>query len=633
MDKRTLLAIGLITVMITVWMIYMSINTPPPPPPKKGEVKKTENVTKDTLNPEKSAEAQTASNTNDSLDDINKYGASLVKFAKGNEQIITIENDLVVAKISSKGAVIREWTLKKYKHWDNRYPLQLIWDYKGELGVKFASRETGRDVDTRDLYFNFVNLKSNSFKIEGKNDSLTLTAVMELKPGKSIIKKFTFFKDKYHVNTEVQFTNFEDILTNKGYKLEWTDGLRYQERNSVEESNDAQSMVQMSGEVFDINASGFEPVSLQKTGLIDFAAVKSKYFTAAIMPKPDKTFDGTVTLTGQRYGSPENGAIEKYNMSYQVSYRGGDAAKDFQVYIGPLDYSIVRDYGLQATVNFGWKWVVRPIGEFFMLPFFMLIYRFIGNFGISIIIFSIFMKIILYPLSIQQMRSAQKMQLIAPEMTSIREKYKDDNTTQQKEIMKLYSEYGINPAGGCLPLILQMPILYALWAVLRTAIDLRQSPFGLWIHDLSLPDTIFTLPFSLMGITSISGLSLLMGITMFIQQKMTITDPKQKAMVYMMPVMFTLMFSNFPSGLNLYYFMFNLLSILQQFYINKLSKNKLTLADLKRMPKKPGWFAKKMAEAQQIAEKQGRSVPGQAYTNPKSKYSRGNLQKPTTKKK
>ena len=107
---------------------------------------------------------------------------------------------------------------------------------------------------------------------------------------------------------------------------------------------------------------------------------------------------------------------------------------------------------------------------------------------------------------------------------------------------------------------------------------------------------------------------------MFIQQKMTITDPKQKAMVYMMPVMFTLMFSNFPSGLNLYYFMFNLLSILQQFYINKLSKNKLTLADLKRMPKKPGWFAKKMAEAQQIAEKQGRSVPGQAYTNPKSKY-------------
>ena len=632
MDKRTLIAIALITVMITVWMIYMSINTPPPPPPKKGEVKKTEQVAGDSINPEKSTEPKASAGINDSLDNINKYGTSFIKFTKGNEQIITVENDLIIAKISSKGAVIREWTLKKYKHWDKRFPLQLIWDWKGELGLKFASRETGREVDTRDLYFNFVNLKSNSFKIEGKNDSLTLTAVMELKPGKSITKKFTFFKDKYHVKTEVQFSNFEDILTNKGYKLEWNEGLRYQEHNSVEESNDAQCMVQKNGELFDIDASGFEPVKTQQTGTIDFAALKTKYFAAAIMPKPDKTFDGTVILTGQRYGSPDNGAIEKYNISYQVSYRGGDAAKNFQVYIGPLDYNIVHEYGLQATINFGWKWLVRPIGEFFMLPFFMLIYKIIGNFGISIIIFSIFMKIILYPLSIQQMRSAQKMQLIAPEMTSIREKYKDDNTTQQKEIMKLYSEYGINPAGGCLPLLLQMPILYALWAVLRTAIDLRQSPFGLWITDLSLPDTIVHLPFSLMGITTISGLSLLMGVTMFIQQKMTITDPKQKAMVYMMPVMFTLMFSNFPSGLNLYYFMFNLLSILQQTYINKISKKKLTLADLKRMPKKPGWFAKKMAEAQEIAGKQGRSVPGQTYNNPKSKYSRGNLQKPPKKK-
>lgn len=632
MDKRTLLAIALITVMITVWMIYMSINTPPPPPPKKGEVKKTENVIKDTLNPGKSDTTLTAENTNDSLDAVYKYGISLVKFLKGNEQIITVENDLVIAKISSKGGVIKEWTLKKYKHWDKRYPLQLIWDYKGELGIKFASRETGREVDTRDLYYKFVDAKSNFYNIEGKNDSLTLTAVLELKPGKSIVRKYTFFKDKYHINTEVQFNNFEDILTNKGYNLEWNNGLRYQEHSSVEESNDAMALLQKEGTIFDIDASGFDPVKTQQTGTINFAAVKSKYFTAAIMPKPDNSYDGTVTLTGQRYGSPDNGAIEKYNMSFQESYRGGEAAKSFQVYIGPIDYDIVHEYGLQATVNLGWKWIVRPIGEFFMLPFFMLIYKIIGNFGISIIVFSIFMKIILYPLSIQQMRSAQKMQLIAPEMTSIREKYKDDNTTQQKEIMKLYSEYGINPAGGCLPLILQMPILYALWGVLRSAITLRQSPFGLWIHDLSLPDTIFTLPFSLMGITTISGLSLLMGITMFIQQKMTITDPKQKAMVYMMPIMFTLMFSNFPSGLNLYYFMFNLLSILQQTYINKFSKNKLTLADLKRMPKKPGWFAKKMAEAQEVAGKQGRSVPGQAYTNNKSKYSRGSLQKPPKKK-
>jgi len=213
-------------------------------------------------------------------------------------------------------------------------------------------------------------------------------------------------------------------------------------------------------------------------------------------------------------------------------------------------------------------------------------------------------------LSITQMRSAQKMQLLSPEMEKIRTKYKDDQQAQQKEIMKLYSEYGINPASGCLPLLLQMPILFALWAVLRSAIELRQEPFIWWITDLSMPDKILNFGFSFLGISHLSGLAVLMGVTMFIQQKMTITDPRQKAMVYMMPVMFLFLFSNFPSGLNLYYFFFNLLSIAQQVYINKFSKKRLTLEDLKKMPKKEGWLQRKMREAQELAEAQGRTLPG-----------------------
>ena len=192
--------------------------------------------------------------------------------------------------------------------------------------------------------------------------------------------------------------------------------------------------------------------------------------------------------------------------------------------------------------------------------------------------------------------------------------------------MKIYSEYGINPAGGCLPLLLQMPILYALWALFSGSIDLRQAYFGLWMTDLSRPDIILELPFTipLLNLTHFTGLALLMGITMFIQQKMTVTDPRQKNMAYMMPIMFTLMFANFPAGLNLYYFMFNLLSIGQQFYINKLSPKKLTLEDLKRMPKKEGWLQKKMKEAQQIAE-QGK--------NPKLHNSSGRPEHTAKKKK
>jgi YidC/Oxa1 family membrane protein insertase len=144
-----------------------------------------------------------------------------------------------------------------------------------------------------------------------------------------------------------------------------------------------------------------------------------------------------------------------------------------------------------------------------------------------------------------------------------------------KQVMRLYKEYGVNPAGGCLPLLLQLPILYALWAVFSSAIQLRQASFIWWIHDLSIPDAVARLPFKIpiFNINEISGLALLMGITMLIQQKMSVKDPRQKMMVWLMPILMTLMFTGFPSGLNLYYFVFNLLSIGQQAWINKQHKN------------------------------------------------------------
>jgi YidC/Oxa1 family membrane protein insertase len=161
-------------------------------------------------------------------------------------------------------------------------------------------------------------------------------------------------------------------------------------------------------------------------------------------------------------------------------------------------------------------------------------------------------------------------------------------------------------------MLLQMPILYALWSLFNSAIELRQTEFIWWITDLSAPDALVTLPFSLPYIgATISGLAFLMGITMFIQQKITITDPRQQAMVYAMPIMMTLLFSSFPAGLNLYYFMFNLLGIGQQLYISKFSKNKPTLEEIKKKPAKEGWLQKKMREAQELAEAQGRTIPGQ----------------------
>jgi YidC/Oxa1 family membrane protein insertase len=184
------------------------------------------------------------------------------------------------------------------------------------------------------------------------------------------------------------------------------------------------------------------------------------------------------------------------------------------------------------------------------------------------------MKLVLTPFTRYQMKSMKKMSDMQPRMNAIKEKYKDDPQKQQQALMKFYREEKINPMGGCLPLLLQLPILYALFGVFNSTIELRQSSFILWIKDLSIPDVIVTLPFKipLFGINEISGLALLMGITMFIQQKMTVKDPKQKAMIYLMPVMMTLLFTTLPSGLNLYYFTFNLISIVEQYFVTHRKK-------------------------------------------------------------
>jgi YidC/Oxa1 family membrane protein insertase len=201
------------------------------------------------------------------------------------------------------------------------------------------------------------------------------------------------------------------------------------------------------------------------------------------------------------------------------------------------------------------------------------------------------------------------MQLLQPKIAELKEKYKDDQQKVQKETMKLYSTYGINPAGGCLPMLLQMPILFALFAFFRVTIQIRQEPFIWWINDLSAPDVIYALPFSLplFGIDQISGLAVLLGITMFFQQKMSVRDPSQKALVYIMPVMFTFMFMGFSSGLNLYYFLFNLLSIMQQYYINHKKGDDSELVPVKNPKKKGGGFMQRMmdaAEQQAKAQKQ-----------------------------
>lgn len=594
MDRSSLIGITLIALVVSVWIFFQSTMSVRDVTPQQSAQKK-ERV--------------------DSSTSATAPAAPAVGFQPAPDRTITVTTDNLKVQLSSKGATITSYVLRKYQPWcKDEFPdayVDLVERDVHEYGFSFRSKN-GSKVSAEDIPFTW--LVSESDLSVGGSDSLVVVGRAVTDSGGVIERTYTFHGSQYAVATSITLDGMEDEIpaTNRFIQLEWAHGIRYQELNSVAESDNATAIASYGGEIHELDADELnQPVSEKATGNIQFLGTRIKYFAVAMIPEAG--FDGMVQYNGVRTPLPDEGVKETYSLLYRLPYRGGRQTHHMTLFAGPMQYDTLGRYGLTEMMNFGFKWIVKPIGEYFMLPTMKFIQKFIPNWGVSIILFALLLKGLLYPLSVPQMKSAQKMRLVAPLLNDVREKYKDDMKRQQQETMRLYSEYGINPAGGCLPLLLQMPFLYALYSVLNMNIELRQSAFlPVWITDLSVPDVVLDLGFKipLFGIDKFSGLALLMGATLFIQQKQMITDPKQKGLVYMMPVLLTLMFSTLPAGLNLYYFIFNLVGIGQQVWMTKFSKSQLSLADLKAQPKKEGWLQKRMREAQQLAEAQGRAVPG-----------------------
>ena len=356
-----------------------------------------------------------------------------------------------------------------------------------------------------------------------------------------------------------------------------------------------------------------EKVEKDFNGRVSWVAARNKYFAAILAPQNPSEVDGAY-VEGIKTNYPNNGERSSFNVRLIVPFKNTDLeTKNFNLFIGPVDYDLLKTYGhhFEAIVEFGSifgvKFLVQPIAEYVLLPLFNFLHTFIPNYGFVIIVFSLIIKLVLYPLTKSSYQSMKKMQLLQPKIAELKEKLKDDPQKLNKETMKLYSTYGVNPAGGCLPLVLQMPIFIALWGLFKVAIELRQQPFIFWITDLSRPDVIYHMSFKLpfFGINEISGLAVLMGVATFVQQKMTVKDPKQAALVYVMPIFLTLLFMSFPSGLNLYYLMFNVFSIAQQYYINH-QHNGMELQPVKNQKKSKGFMSKLMEAAEQNAKTQQR---------------------------
>ncbi len=623
MDRNTTIAFILIGAILVLWFY---LNTPSPEEMQKGKTSDTTAVQLDTsrIKQEKKEIAadtvsldkkQPQTAENDSL----KYG-KYFSASNEKEKIITIENEFVLMEISTRGANVRKYYLKKFNNWYSansqgdksfyKTQVQLI-DYSqgNPFNLSFVTSD-GKAISTADLVF-IPDAAKSRYNI-AENDSLVINFRLPAGDDSYINKKFTFYGDKYSFESEIDLVNMTNLISNNSYDLVWNSGLRFVEENSVDEANYSDASVYYGGEQVIVDASSVgEKVTKDFNGRVDWAAVRNKYFAVILAPKDPGAVNGAY-VEGDRKSVGKTGLKEDYSIRINVPFKNTDFEKSqFTVYVGPVDYDRLKEYGdnFTAIVDFGsffgLKFIVRPIAEYILLPLFNFLHTFIPNYGFVIIVFSLIIKFVLYPLTKTSYQSMKKMQLLQPKIAEIKEKFKDDPQKLNKETMKLYSTYGVNPAGGCLPLVLQMPIFIALWGLFKTAIELRQQPFILWIKDLSAPDVITQLPFKLplFGIDQISGLALLMGVTTFVQQKMSVKDPKQAGLVYIMPVMLTIMFMSFPSGLNLYYFMFNVFSIAQQYYINH-KHDGMELVPVKNPNKKKGFMSKLMEAAEQNAKVQ-----------------------------
>ncbi len=552
MDKNSVTGLAIIAVIMMVWLQFMAPENKPVPPPVP--VKTVQQVP---LSSVPLASIPVADN----------FGLFATS-AGGEEKLFTVENDVFKAKLSSKGATVKSLVLKK--HLDGHLKeFDMISNSKnGALSLLFLTRE-GKKIDTRDLYFTATTLDTLR-SITGK-DRYSLRYHLDVSPQQGIDIRYTFGGDSYNVGYDVTLTGFANELAGNEYQLQWDGGIAYSEKNKQDEAQSTWASAFLGGSQVKIDASKPQEVFREEqSGAAKWVAVQSKYFVAALIPQSNTS---GIYLDGKRAAGSE---FENYlaALKMDVPAVGTVTNNKFNLYLGPLDYNIIKaqKVGLEKVMDFGWDWLTRPFAEYIILPVFTWMNGFISNYGVIIIIFAFLIKLVTYPLSIASTKSMKKMSALQPVLKELQDKYKDNPAKLQSELSRIYKEAGVNPVGGCLPVLLQMPLLFAMFYVFRSSIQLRQHGF-LWAKDLSVPDSIFNFGFSIPVYGDhIAVFPILMAVTVYLQQKITPTtqsNEQMKVMMYMFPAMMLLFFNNMPAGLGLYYLMFNIFSVAQQYYINK----------------------------------------------------------------
>jgi len=475
---------------------------------------------------------------------------------------IPVENGLYAATISESGGVIKKFRLKNYRE-----------NLAAEsVGMELIKEGAGRDLP---LFFSWgtdptrvseLPLYEAAPAVRNSDGTVTLTMTGRLPSGLVVTRTMTFQSGNYLIDLNVEVANTSTSALQGAPYLSLV-GHPFVANPKAGQSQFKGPAIFKDGKREEVKIKTLAedgPKTIQ--GKISWTAYEDTYFMMAVAPAGnDAANPVTVRLTsegGTSVGNVLSGPAEVINPGASRHY-------SYTVFFGPKRMADLNAAGhdFNQAVNFGWFGIVaHPL-----LVLMIWIHKIVGNYGVAVILVTVLIKLIFWPITHKGMKSMKGMQKLQPKLAELREKYKGDKERMAQEQMNLYKTYKINPLGGCLPMVIQIPVFFALYQVLMQAIELRHAPFMFWITDLSAPERL-AIGFDIPYLGGLPVLTLLMGATMFLQQKMTPTpaaNPETAKIMMFMPVIFTFMFINFASGLVLYFFVNNLLQMAQQYFINR----------------------------------------------------------------
>ncbi|MDR7130366.1 YidC/Oxa1 family membrane protein insertase [Algoriphagus sp. 4150] len=596
MDRNQATGLILFAAVILVYSLFFA-STPEIPEVETATTTQTESIQSNGISQQ--AITDTISENDSTLDiaRLAKYGA-LASITVGEEETLTLENDLIQVEISSKGAEIRKVILKEYKSW-KKEPLELFNEKSSKMDFILESKNG--PLDLKDIYFT-SSIESGQNEAGEKTQTLILKAGTE---GGQIIQSFTLADGSYQVQSSFEIDRFQNVLTGKTLAFNWEDDVIAQEMDLSESRRQARLNYYTVSGSFDNLGSGNDLEQETIGEPVKWVGFSQRFFTAAIIADTDFQ---NVSIT---QSTPADSSVVR-SMATSLSIPLQDGKAGFNYYFGPDKYKTLKKVtdGFEDNVDMGY-FFVSWVNKYIIVNLFAFLEKFFTNYGVIIIIIVFLIKLALFPLTYKSYIGMAKMRVIKPEIDELKEKYGDDATKMQQEQMKLFSKLGVSPISGCLPMVLQMPFLFAMFFFFPNAIELRQESF-LWATDLSTYDTFFNLPFTIPFYGShVSMFTLLMTVsqivyTHFNNQLTTATGP-MKNLGYIMPVMFMFILNSYPAGLSFYYFVSNMVTFGQQaliklFVDDDKIRAKVEESKAKNVNKKKSKFQQKLEDAMKAAD-------------------------------